>query len=138
MLENNITGLQHIGLPVTDLVQSRTFYMQMGFQVVMSKMLNSNEGITFVAMMKNGDLVLELYQLPEDEKNLISQREDGHFDHIALNVKDIQKAYREIKKTGLEILEEDAPKFLPFWTNGVKFFTVRGPDGEKVEFNQIM
>jgi len=51
---------------------------------------------------------------------------------------DINRAYAEIKSAGLEILEENAPVFLPFWEHGVKYFTVRGPDGEKVEFNQIL
>jgi lactoylglutathione lyase len=51
---------------------------------------------------------------------------------------DIEQAYQEIRTAGLEILEEPAPVFLPFWEKGVKFFTIRGPDGEKVEFNQIL
>jgi lactoylglutathione lyase len=51
---------------------------------------------------------------------------------------DIEQAYKDICAAGLEILEEDAPVFLPFWEHGVKFFTIRGPDGEKVEFNQIL
>jgi fructose PTS system EIIBC or EIIC component len=48
------------------------------------------------------------------------------------------KAYAEVRAAELEILEEAAPVFLPFWSRGVKFFTVRGPDGEKLEFNQIL
>jgi catechol 2,3-dioxygenase-like lactoylglutathione lyase family enzyme len=68
----------------------------------------------------------------------ITARRDGHIDHIALNVLDIEAAYAEIRAAGLEILEPDVPVFLPFWAHGVKFFTVRGPDGEKVEFNQIL
>ena len=36
---------------------------------------------------------------------------------------------------GLEVIEEGE---LPFWDNGVKYFTVLGPNREKVEFNQYL
>ncbi|MDD4797654.1 MAG: VOC family protein, partial [Eubacteriales bacterium] len=29
-------------------------------------------------------------------------------------------------------------KGLPFWNNGVKFFTIMGPNAEKIEFCQIL
>ena len=32
----------------------------------------------------------------------------------------------------------DQINFLPFWENGVKFFTIEGPNKEKVEFGQIL
>ncbi len=73
-----------------------------------------------------------------EEHSEIATRHDGHIDHIALDVLDIDKAYAEILAAGMEVLEDEAPRFLPFWTHGVKFFTVRGPDGEKVEFNQML
>ena len=31
----------------------------------------------------------------------------------------------------------DIVHFLPFWENGVKFFTIEGPNKEKVEFSQL-
>jgi lactoylglutathione lyase len=27
---------------------------------------------------------------------------------------------------------------LPFWKNGCKYFNITGPDGERLEFNQIL
>jgi lactoylglutathione lyase len=82
--------------------------------------------------------MIELYQLAGAEREEIANRADGHVDHIAFNVVDIESAFAEIKQAGFEILEPEAPVFLPFWVRGVKFFTVRGPDGEKVEFNQML
>jgi hypothetical protein len=31
---------------------------------------------------------------------------------------------------------DDHVNFLPFWENGVRFFTVTGPDMERIEFCQ--
>ena len=138
MLEENIKGIQHLGIPVTDLERSKTFYARFGFAVVMTKTFVAVDGKTQVAMLNLGNLTLELYQLPDEACKEVAARHDGHIDHIALDVEDIDIAYTEIKSAGMEILENDAPVFLPFWTNGVKYFTVRGPDGEKVEFNQIL
>ena len=38
---------------------------------------------------------------------------------------------------GFKVIEE-APVFLPFWKNGCKYFNITGPDGERLEFNQIL
>ena len=33
---------------------------------------------------------------------------------------------------------QDEVHFLPFWENGVRFFTIEGPNKEKVEFSQYL
>ena len=137
LLKGNLLGLQHIGIPVTNLERSRVFYAQLGFVEVMHTSLPGKSESVEVAMMRHEELTLELYQLEKEERQAIAKRSDGHIDHLALNVTDIEQALSEIREAGLEILEDNAPVFLPFWDNGVRFFTVRGPDGEKVEFNQI-
>jgi lactoylglutathione lyase len=138
LLRGNLRGLQHIGLPVTNLERSKAFYSELGFVEIMRTDLPRASEAIQVAMMHHEELTLELYQLEKEERQMIANRTDGHIDHIALDVMDIEQAYTEICAAGLEVLEEDAPVFLPFWDQGVKFFTIRGPDGEKVEFNQIL
>jgi catechol 2,3-dioxygenase-like lactoylglutathione lyase family enzyme len=138
LLQNNLQGLQHLGLPVTNLERSLAFYTTFGFTVAMRTEIPSEHGTVHVAMVAKDGLTIELYQLAGAKRDEIAARSDGHHDHIALNVLDIEKACAEIKAAGFEILEPDAPKFLPFWERGVKFFTIRGPDGEKVEFNQFL
>jgi lactoylglutathione lyase len=138
LLRGNLRGLQHVGLPVTDLERSKAFYAELGFVEVMRTDLPGVAEPIQVAMMQHEGLTLELYQLEPEERQAIAQRTDGHIDHLALDVLDIEQAYKEIRTTGLEVLEDDAPVFLPFWDHGVRFFTIRGPDGEKVEFNQIL
>jgi lactoylglutathione lyase len=138
LLQGNARGLQHLGLPVTDLERSKAFYARLGFSETMRAEIPGQPESIRVAMMNLGNLTIELYQLAQAERQEIAQRSDGHIDHFALDVVDIERAYTEITSAGLEVLETDAPVYLPFWDKGVKYFTVRGPDGEKVEFNQIM
>jgi lactoylglutathione lyase len=138
LLKGNLRGLQHIGLPVTNLERSRTFYAGLGFEEAMRTDLPGASEAIQVAMMQHEGLTIELYQLEQEERQAVAKRTDGHLDHIALDVMDIEQAYNEIRAAGLEILEENAPVFLPFWEHGVRYFTIRGPDGEKVEFNQIL
>jgi lactoylglutathione lyase len=138
LLQGNLQGLQHLGLPVTDLERSKDFYARLGFTEAMRADIQPQGEIIRVAMMQHENFTIELYQLGEQERQEIAKRTDGHIDHVALNVLDIEQAYAEIKSAGLEILEDNAPVYLPFWEHGVKYFTVRGPDGEKIEFNQIL
>jgi lactoylglutathione lyase len=136
LLENNLRGLQHLGLPVTNLERSQGFYENFGFITTLRTDLQRAEGQIRVAMLEQGGLTIELYELPEGQRHEIAGRAEGHWDHVALDVADIEQAFREITAAGFEVLEKDAPVFLPFWEHGVKFFAIRGPDGEKVEFNQ--
>lgn len=138
LLKNNLRGLQHLGLPVTNLERSKAFYAQLGFTEAMRMDIQPNSETIRVAMMEHESFTIELYELGPEERMEIATRSDGHIDHVALDVLDIEQAYVEIKAAGIEILEDNAPVYLPFWKNGVKYFTVRGPDGEKVEFNQIL
>jgi catechol 2,3-dioxygenase-like lactoylglutathione lyase family enzyme len=137
MSEDNILGFQHLGLPVTDINRSVAFYSQLRFKPVMKTELPADGDATKVVMMELKGFVLELYQLAGDELAEVRARANGHIDHFALNVQDIDRAFEEAQAIGLTILE-DAPVSLPFWDKGVKYFSVRGPDGEKVEFNQII
>ena len=33
---------------------------------------------------------------------------------------------------------QDEIHFLPFWDKGVRFFTIKGPNEEKIEFSQFL
>jgi lactoylglutathione lyase len=136
LLKGILQGLQHVGIPVTDLERSKAFYAQLGFVEIMRTDLPGAAEAIQVAMMQHGKLIFALYQLDREERQEISKRTDGHIDHLALDVTDIEQAYREICAAGLEVLEDAAPVYLPFWDQGVRYFTIRGPDGEKIEFNQ--
>ena len=131
-----INHIQHIGIPVTDLERSETFYKKLGFKNVMGSDFEYNGGKGKVAMMQRDDMILEIYQMPEKELAEIKNRKDGHIDHIAFDVDDIDAAFKELKSASFNILEEQ-PVFLPFWENGCRYFNILGPDGERLEFNEI-
>jgi lactoylglutathione lyase len=132
-----LNRIQHIGLPVTNLKASEAFYQKLGFTNAMSSAFDYKGGKGSVAMMRRGEMIIELYQMPEAELTDIRARKDGHIDHIAFDVDDIDEAFTTLKTESF-ILVEDAPVFLPFWNKGCKYFFVLGPDGERLEFNQIL
>ncbi|QXV67100.1 VOC family protein [Mucilaginibacter achroorhodeus] len=133
----NITAIQHIGIPVTNIGDSQTFYERLGFKRAMLAGFMHKGHPGSCVMMKRGDMLIELYQLPEPDLNEIRGRGNGHIDHVAFNVPDIDVAFKEIKESGFTIIEPE-PVFLQFWKNGCKFFNITGPDGERLEFNQIL
>lgn len=49
---------------------------------------------------------------------------------LALDTTDVEAAFAAAKEAGLTMLDDEIHG-LPFWANGVKFFTVEGPNGEK-------
>jgi lactoylglutathione lyase len=134
---HNINGWSHLGIPVTDISQTEAFYQRFGFQKVMDAVIPIGDEQIKAAMMSFNGFTLEFYQLLPADLEEIRTRKDGFIDHVALDVLDINKAFEELTAEGFNTLEP-APVQLPFWENGVKYFNVRGPDGEKIEFNQIL
>ena len=138
LLQDNLEGIQHLAMFVTDLKKSRAFYEQFGFKEKLAAEIPMEPEAVKLAFLELNGLTLELVELGGDMRKQIGSREDGHIDHVALNVKDIDKAYAELTSKGFKALEDPAPVFLNIWKNGTKYFTIRGPEGEKVEFSQIL
>jgi catechol 2,3-dioxygenase-like lactoylglutathione lyase family enzyme len=132
-----IKRLQHIGIPVTDIRNSEAFYGRLGFVNVMQAPFEHEGGMGLCTMVKQGDIILELYEMPESILETIRERKDGHIDHIAFDVSDIDATFLWLGEQGFTIVEE-SPVFLKFWKNGCRYFNVIGPDGERLEFNQIL
>jgi lactoylglutathione lyase len=132
-----INHLQHVGIPVTNIKASEVFYQRLGFENVMesSFIFEGNTGTCI--MMQNGNMIMEIYQMPEKQLMEIRQRSNGHIDHVAFDVDDIDAAFSDLKNKGFNVIEE-APVFLNFWSKGCKYFNILGPDGERLEFNQII
>jgi lactoylglutathione lyase len=132
-----ITGLQHVGIPVTDLKASQEFYQNLGFITVMEAPFDFQDEKGKCIMMKMKSLTMELYEFPASELQQIRNRNDGHIDHIAFDVTDIDDTFAMLKSAGHNIVEE-SPVFLKFWTNGCRYFNIIGLNGERLEFNQIL
>lgn len=129
--------IQHVGVPVTNIQVSENFYRNLGFENVMQSdfMHNNERGICI--MMKQGNIIMELYEMPQKELAVIAARKDGHVDHVAFDVDDIEKTFTVLSDAGYNILESK-PVHLNFWDKGCKYFNMIGPDGERLEFNQVL
>ena len=60
--------------------------------------------------------------------------EYGAIDHIAIDVKDIEGLFEMMKSSNSFCMLDMQVNSLPFWEKGVKFFTIEGPNKEKIEF----
>lgn len=132
-----INHLQHIGIPVTDILQSEAFYQKLGFQKATQSPFDHKGSKGQMVMMQQKDIIIELYELPKDDLPEIRGRKDGHIDHVTFDVSDIDQAFSALKEAGFTVVEEK-PVYLPFWEKGCKYFNILGPDGERLEFNQIL
>jgi catechol 2,3-dioxygenase-like lactoylglutathione lyase family enzyme len=138
LLQDNLEGIQHLAMFVTDIKRSQEFYGQFGFKLKLAAEIPNDPEPVKLAFIELNGLTLELVELGGEMRKQVASREDGRIDHVALNVKDINKAYAELTSKGFKALEENAPVFLNIWSKGTKYFTIRGPEGEKVEFSQIL
>jgi lactoylglutathione lyase len=132
-----INGFQHVGIPVTDLKRSELFYESLGFANVMATTFQLNGNTGYVAMMQRDDMIMELYRLPDAELAEIKTRGNGHIDHIAFDVDNVDETFIQLKAAGYNVVEA-APVFLKFWRHGCKYFNITGPDGERLEFNEVV
>ena len=132
------TGVQHIGIPTNDIKKTIEFFQLLGFDIAY-RTINGPEEVAFLQLH---NLVLETYQHPQ------ATMESGAIDHIAIDVKNIDALFEEVKAKAIEAekvaTEKQATSLfrmldtqvngLPFWEKGVKFFTIEGPNKEKIEF----
>lgn len=132
----NPKGLNHIGIPVVELEKAIEWYERvLGFEVLHRASAPGEEGDVKVAFLGLGDVVLEFYQPVGAEHAELASRRHGHIDHVALLVDDVEEMHRRLTAAGMDVLEK-TPVFLPFWENGIKYFNILGPNGEKIEFVQ--
>ncbi len=126
-ISDYVTSLQHVGIPTVDISETIRFYTSLGFEPALRTVNKAaGEEVCFLTL-KN--LCIETWQGGNPTGK------PGAIDHIALDVTDIEKVFENVKAGGFLLLDTEI-KFLPFWTNGVKFFTILGPNGEKIEFSQ--
>ena len=118
------TGVQHIGIPTNDINKTIEFYHALGFETVL-RTVNGTEEVAFLQLH---NLMIETYQ------NHQTKMEYGAIDHIAIDVKNIEDLFDTIKEAGTFTMLDNQVNSLPFWENGVKFFTIEGPNKEKIEF----
>ena len=121
-------GLQHVGLPTNDLKATIAFYESLGFETVYQvRNEAAGEDVAF----------LRLKNLTIEPTKTGRQPCTGRHRHLAIDVDDVEAAYRLAQEQGYRIVSNGV-EFLPFWQKGVKFFILLGPNQERVEFNQYL
>ena len=125
----------HLGIPLVDLEESTQFYEKLGFAVSGSGYVDTDDGRIKANFLKQGNLQLELYQLVGEGLEEIKTRQHGIIDHIAIAVKDLSVALKQIKDSGLAPDELEIST-LDFSGEAYHMFFIYGPMGEKIEISQ--
>ena len=128
-LQTYTTGIQHIGIPTNDIEKTIEFYKNLGFEIALQTI--NEEADEKVAFLKLKTLVIETYE------NKKAKLTNGAIDHVAINVNDIEEVYHYIEEKQMNTTNDEI-HFLPFWEKGVRFFTIEGPNKEKIEFSQYL
>ncbi len=124
-----ITRINHLGLRVKDLDTSRGFYEKLGFVFLAGPV-----GPEPVAIMEhpsgvNINFILNANPKCEDNVLMDTSVKNTGFTHVALEVTSYQSALQTIKELGIAITGE-----VEF--EGAKFFFIRDPDKNVIEFHQ--
>jgi len=127
IIEDVVTGIQHIGIPTGNMEATAAFFAALGFRETYRTVIKDKNQLVRFFSLKN--VVIEAYTVPEPTAR------SGAIDHFTLNVTDIERAYELVRNAGFTSIEGEIC-CLPFFDSGVRYFTVEGPDKEKVEFNQ--
>jgi lactoylglutathione lyase len=128
---NEIIGINHIGIRVTNLESARAFYEQLGFVFMAGPM-----GPEPVAIMEHPSGVNINLILNADTKTAenilmdVTEKYPG-YTHIALDVNNIKSVQNAIEELGIHITE--GPITLP---NGGVMFFIRDQDRNVIEFHQ--
>ena len=62
----------------------------------------------------------------------------GAINHWAFDTPDIEAAFENAKELGLNFKDNEIQHIDSFWEHGIRYFNVYGPNGETIEFCQIV
>jgi lactoylglutathione lyase len=125
-----ITRINHLGLRVRDLDISRAFYEKLGFVFIVGPVGPEPVAIIEHPSGVNINLILNA-SLDVPKKNVLMEGDIKYpgYTHVALEITDYQSAMQHIKTLGIKVTGE-----VEF--EGAKFFFVRDPDDNVIEFHQ--
>jgi catechol 2,3-dioxygenase-like lactoylglutathione lyase family enzyme len=146
--EPQVTAVESIGISVRDLERAKTFYSTvLGFEFDAEREVHGTEvehlfgvfGVRLrIARMRLGDEHIELMQFltPRGRPAPVDSRSnDRWFQHIAIVVSDMSKAYAHLRAHRVEHAST-GPQRLPDWNRdagGIEAFYFRDPDGNHLE-----
>lgn len=125
-----ITGINHVGLRVRDLGVARKFYEKLGFVFLGGPIGPEPVAIVEHPSGVNINFILNA-SLDSTPTNVLMDNSIKYtgFTHIALEITDVDAVKHQLNSHGIEITEQVEFK-------GAKFFFVRDPDGNVIEFHR--
>lgn len=127
-VREHITGVGHVGIPTNDLEGTIAYYEKLGFECE-GIYPNGEDRCTFLHL---NNLTLEVWTMDQPANAT------GAINHFALAVTDIDKAFEEAEKLGLNFVEGSVQHIDTFHENGIRYFNVLGPNHETIEFCQVL
>ena len=125
-----IKRINHIGLRVRDMDVSRSFYAKLGFEFLAGPVGPEPVAIVEHPSGVNINFILNASQ-DAPANNILMEKDMKYpgYTHIALEVTDAESVSRQIEELGLTITEKVEYE-------GAKFFFIRDPDDNVIEFHQ--
>ena len=120
-------GIQHIGLPTSEVQRTIDFYETLGFEVATRHDINGRD----FAFLRLGNLLIEV--IPNGDPAM----QAGAVDHFCLDVKNIDTLFEQIRDAGYHMLS-DQIQDIAVWEHGARYFFIQGPNNEKIEFCEIL
>ena len=114
-----LTGIHHVGIPVTDFDRALEFYVGV-------------LGLEAIAAPKAFAANVRWLRLGDEQIHLIrgsSKPESDGIRHVALHIKNVNAAREHLQSRGFKLVEQ------PFVSNADRFY-VNDPDGNSIELIQ--
>ena len=127
-IRDTVTGVQHVGIPTTDLEGTIAYYERLGFECL-GIYPNGEDRCTFLRL---NNLTLEVWTMDP------TPMENGAINHFALDSTDIEASFAEAQKLGLNFAEGSIQHIDTFRSNAIRYFNVPSPNHEIIEKSQTM
>jgi lactoylglutathione lyase len=125
-----ITRINHVGLRIRDLEISRNFYEKLGFKFLVGPVGPEPVAIIEHPSGVNINFIINASQ-NAPQNNILMEKEMKYpgYTHIALEITNAESVAKQLEDLGLNITERVE-------YNGAKFFFIRDPDDNVIEFHQ--
>lgn len=125
-----ITRINHVGLRIRDLEISRNFYEKLGFKFLVGPVGPEPVAIIEHPSGVNINFIINASK-NAPQNNILMEKEMKYpgYTHIALEITNAESVAKQLEDLGLNITERVE-------YNGAKFFFIRDPDDNVIEFHQ--
>lgn len=118
--------MNHVGIIVKDSMISRRFYLEvLGLEL---EGIHEDERV-ILTFLKAGQGTIELIE----KKNVEEVLPRGVVEHIAFTVENMEEKVNKLKECNVTLISGE-----PYIVGKKKIFFFQGPNGEKLEFVQIL